>query len=730
METLLFLAVVILIFWLFSVSGRVSDLEKKLAVKLRYEKPAAAPGEINVKNRNEEFRPAVTETANFAHTQTAVEPKAQIKPEAVKKTEAQETEDAVGWLNKIGVVALVLGMGFFFKYAIDQGWINEWARIIIGFIVSGLLVYLGELWKGKFGSKAHALTGGGIALFYFTIYAGYNFYHIFPQIIAFALMLGVAAMSVWLSYRNSSLVLGTLGFFGAYGAPPMLGTGTDQQAQLFIFLSIMNLAALAVMLKKYWMELLVLALIGTTIDFSLWAYAYSKTGNTLNSVFFVIITTLIFAVGGAALTKYHSDKKTLPNGIGNNLGVFSFLSGLFYFTSITLLLTRDFHNLLGPIALLGSVIFFFSYALVDRLEYKNANYIISFVGAALLVGAATWHFDGKALGLVLLAISLLGSTIGALVKREELRTWSLLVLFVALFKSLVEPYGLEEKTFLFNAKFGLMFANTLGLLFIGWLYEKVKVSENEKNLETALQIIAAIVLWAALSWDINSSYSSAGSLAVSQYMTLWWVVYPGALAFAAAMAKRKGLFQTAIIMLTAAFLKVLFLDYAAAPLMFYNGKFALMALTSLVMLLCARLYERFDEKDSLIDILKVAASLLFWFAVSWEIVKHYELASSKNARNLYLSLWWIVYAVFLMFISNLSKLGVFRKVAIILFGFSIVKVFLYDVQALDTAYRIISFVALGAILLGVSFTYKRNKEKFTHFLEGDGRSQMSKPIIN
>ena len=726
-----YILLIVLFFWILHLSGRISDLEKRLEVKLKYEKPASlASDEITVKNQNPHLVPAIAETKNVGLTHTALEQKSEIKPESTKKTESQETEDAVGWLNKIGVVALVLGMGFFFKYAIDQGWINEWARIIIGFIFSGLLVYLGELWKGKFGSKAHALCGGGIALLYFTIYAGYNFYHIFPQIIAFALMLGVAGMSVWLSYRNSSLVLGILGFFGAYGAPPMLGTGTDQQVQLFIFLSIMNLAALAVMLKKYWMELLALALVGSTIDFCLWAFAFSKIPNTLTSVFFVIVTTLIFVVGAAALTKHHNQKKTLPTNVDNNLGVFSFLVGMFYFTSIFLLLNQSFHNLLAPIALLGSVIFFFSYALVDRLEYKTANYLVSMVGTALLVSAAIWHFDGKALGLVLLGISLIGSAVGALVKREELRTWSMLILFVALFKSLIEPYSPSDTTFLFNAKFGLMFANTLGLLFIGWLYEKVKVSENEKNLENGLQIAAAIVLWVALSWDISSSFTRSGGLITSQYMTLWWVIHPAALAFAAASAKRKGLFQVAIIMLALAFIKVLALSYSPGPLLFYNGKFGLMLLTTLVMLFCARLYAKFDEKDSAIDVLKVAASLLFWFAVSWEVVKHYELSTSHNARNLYLSLWWIVYAVFLMFISNRQKSGVFRKVAILLFGFSIVKVFLYDVQALDTAYRIISFVALGAILLGVSFTYKKNKEKITHFLEGENSPEITKPTIN
>jgi len=42
-----------------------------------------------------------------------------------------------------------------------------------------------------------------------------------------------------------------------------------------------------------------------------------------------------------------------------------------------------------------------------------------------------------------------------------------------------------------------------------------------------------------------------------------------------------------------------------------------------------------------------------------------------------------------------------------------VKVFLYDVSALDRGYRILSFVILGAVLLAVSFIYQRDWLKLT-----------------
>ena len=43
-------------------------------------------------------------------------------------------------LSKIGIAVLVLGISFFVKYAIDQNWIKEAGRVIIGLIAGGILI--------------------------------------------------------------------------------------------------------------------------------------------------------------------------------------------------------------------------------------------------------------------------------------------------------------------------------------------------------------------------------------------------------------------------------------------------------------------------------------------------------------------------------------------------------------------------------------------------------------
>jgi uncharacterized membrane protein len=52
----------------------------------------------------------------------------------------------------------------------------------------------------------------------------------------------------------------------------------------------------------------------------------------------------------------------------------------------------------------------------------------------------------------------------------------------------------------------------------------------------------------------------------------------------------------------------------------------------------------------------------------------------------------------------------------LLFTFCIFKLFLYDLRELDTPNRILSFVVLGLLLIGVSWMYTRYRERIQRYL--------------
>jgi hypothetical protein len=84
-----------------------------------------------------------------------------------------------------------------------------------------------------------------------------------------------------------------------------------------------------------------------------------------------------------------------------------------------------------------------------------------------------------------------------------------------------------------------------------------------------------------------------------------------------------------------------------------------------------------------------------------------EMARLQNLRQLFLSAGWLVYSIMLMALGIWKRARIVRIEAIVLFGVSILKIFIYDLSFLDTLYRTISFVGLGVILLAVSYLYQR-----------------------
>jgi len=95
-----------------------------------------------------------------------------------------------------------------------------------------------------------------------------------------------------------------------------------------------------------------------------------------------------------------------------------------------------------------------------------------------------------------------------------------------------------------------------------------------------------------------------------------------------------------------------------------------------------------------------------------------EIGDIWNAKQVSLSLLWLVYASGVMVVGMLRKVQALRLLAIVTFGITILKVFLFDLSGLHGGYRVLSLIGLGVILLVVSYLYQRNKAKFTQLVKG------------
>ena len=136
-------------------------------------------------------------------------------------------ENVVGtWFPRLGALALLLGAGFGFRYAVDRGWIGPGARVASGVAIGVLLLLLGETTKRRgWAGYAQAVTGGGVAILYLTVWASFALYGMVSDPVAFALLVGVTTLAAGLALRHDSVALAVLATLGGFLNPIVVGRG-------------------------------------------------------------------------------------------------------------------------------------------------------------------------------------------------------------------------------------------------------------------------------------------------------------------------------------------------------------------------------------------------------------------------------------------------------------------------------------------------------------------------
>ena len=139
-------------------------------------------------------------------------------------------------LAKIGIVTLVLGIGFFVKYAIDQGWINEIGRVAIGLLIGAAIIGVAHKLSEKYNVFSSILTGGGISIFYITVTLAFREYEIFSQPVAFVFLIIITIFSVLLSLLYNRQELAIFSLIGGMLAPMMVSSGNSNYIAMFSYL--------------------------------------------------------------------------------------------------------------------------------------------------------------------------------------------------------------------------------------------------------------------------------------------------------------------------------------------------------------------------------------------------------------------------------------------------------------------------------------------------------------
>ena len=210
---------------------------------------------------------------------------------------------ASNWLLRIGVLILVMGVGFFLMYSIDRGWIDKTGQVLISSVAGLAMLVAGVPMLGrKYHLFGQGLIGAGIATLYLSVFATRSYCEppLLDHTAAFALMMVITCLAGWIAVKFDSLLVAVLGILGGYGTPVMLQTGEPAYLSLYTYLLILGVGVLGVSYKKNWRLLNYLSFVGTYLllfsTMHMWKYRPKDFWRVMPflAAFFALFSTMTF----------------------------------------------------------------------------------------------------------------------------------------------------------------------------------------------------------------------------------------------------------------------------------------------------------------------------------------------------------------------------------------------------------------------------------------------------
>ena len=359
---------------------------------------------------------------SIAETQKSVQATAPAVEKASSKRENPTSLFRI--FGIIGAVMIILGIVYFYKYAVDKEWIGITGRVAIGILAGLMLVGVGVLFhKRDYRNYAQVINAIGFGVLYFTIFATYHF-EAYRQALGMTLILNTILLlaimggGVFLGIVMSSRFLVYGSFFFSYVSAFLSGI-EGRTLQILIFVLIIDLFVLIMAKQRAW-YMGIPAQVMTYIAYMIWfIQGIFNPGSILSQTSYPVLLTFSFLLGYYiifTLLSFTQESKA-KEGEGIALCILNTVA-LAGFGAGVIVKYADELNGLYLIALAGLTIFIGSIA--RKRKYENLFDIYFLCTVALVAIAIPVQFD-KTIVTVLWVLSALGlAYAGARIKHTRL----------------------------------------------------------------------------------------------------------------------------------------------------------------------------------------------------------------------------------------------------------------------------------------------------------------------
>jgi uncharacterized membrane protein len=665
--------------------------------------PVTAPQPISERPREDrDLVAALFRTSPAPATPPAASPSVPI---AAQRKESIETIIGSRWLLYVGIVAVIVGASYFIKLAFDNHWINETARVAMGGVAGGLLVYVGMRFvRSGYLLYGQIISGGGIAILYLSTYSAFTFYHLISRPLAFGLMCLITIAAAWLADRQRSQHLALIAVGGGFATPFLLASGRHAETVLFTYDAILVAGTMLLARRREWPWLNLLSYTGVVLTVAGWASTSYTPDKFLTTEAFLTLFCGMF------LFLIHEGRKSVEPVAKQVRSVLWSAPALYYVGSLAVLYDH------GIAFLVYLILLHVVGVAVSRQRQSNRLRLLSWVAAylplALWIGEhsnAPWFVPGLTAVAGIYAVTLLAQVDVVVRSNRRLDDTDLGLVHASGLAAYGCAYLLLDATYPFAAA-------PTALAFAVWQLA-LAASLAKRDRGDALHFLG--LAFALTSIAIAIQFHAAGSV-------VGWAAEGAAAMWLGLYERRRWLRAGGAALLTASIVALIFLQFEPpyyGQLVFVNRR-ALAGMFVVSVLSClAAIYRRSPaETDHALhprDVLLVTANALTLLVLTSEVSAFWELREplqasgelardSRLSRDAMISIIWATYAAGLIVAGLRRHYAPIRYFAILVFAGTILKVFMIDLAALDRIYRVISVIGLGVLLLMTSYLYQRS----------------------
>lgn len=649
--------------------------------------------------------------------------------------------------NKIGIAVLVLGIGFFIKYAVDKDWINETGRVLIGFACGAILIGIAHRIRNSYRSFSSVLVGGGLTTFYFSVAFAFHQYHLIGQQFAFVAMIVITGFAVFLAVFYDRQELAILAAIGGFATPFLLSTGQNNYVALFTYLCILNTGMMVLSWFKRWPAINIIALVFTTIIFdgwlvrSLWeseasqgsvyktAFGFAtvfyvlfivmsflnntRIGRKFAALDFMLVLTTNFLYFGAGMLCLDSWSGNTYQGLFTGLlGLFNLALAAFFYKRKTI--DPNFVSLLIALSLT-----FLS--LVAPVQFSGSHIILFWAAEAVVL---IWLYQQTRINhLKIASTGLLALTLLFLVGN-----WSALYLNASTAMPVIANKGFTTTLFV-----------GIALLVYQALLRKEKPGEGffgsflVKEMRMVILYLGMIVVYLSGDFEIVHQFGlrMPGTQLERFYLPLYTFLFTWTVLLL--FRKSKVYSRLTFILTLICFAIYYFAIVAGSPntseILLQKGLIGhslahwigAALIFGLLIKLAMHFYQIKEEnwiayKNNL-TWGSVIAMVILLSAEAYQAILWLTYDNAENFqwwKNLYskagLSILWGICSFVMMYLGMSLRYRTLRIISLTLFTITLVKLFLYDIRNIPPGGKIAAFILLGVLLLTVSFMYQRLKK--------------------